>query len=517
MAEYRSSLTAQEIEDSLLKSKNTVSSASKIDEAVQFYKDSLSPLHITNLNSADSAYFTLSRSFTLDTEGDYVEFTARMTDMASAYAGTLGMVGKKEVASNNCIGYLSATDFRMRGNEATWLLFGDPGVQGDAWNTYKVVCEDVGTTYALYINGSKVGSSQTIVQPIIIDNIGASYGANYTSMEMKYFKVRKGNDVIEAYDFLGNSDLTNYNATETIIPGINLSDNSRLTVNFSFNKIEIFKPQPNGDHVRYTYERFINTDNTSLGGTANADNWRISLCDHIDSDGNYVGPITNGGNWETAIKVSGADDFMGGAAHGDEVLSHFVVLVDGVKVDHTTDQELDCFEIEFIQRSDLTVPPNGANAGSVCANDVKRWRFFSRKPNEFYHRVKWGTSQTITDSYLWMIPIRRKLNNDDTGTQITDTFMTGPLYEEVDMSNAGSNSTAYNGDASNGDVMIWGDTLGYSARTKFKKGWDAPNRQFFVSGSTSYNKNYFDCSGDITTSVGQIQEIELEFDINVKG
>ena len=513
MPQFQSTLTAQQMEDALVKSQNTTSSSKEIDKVVQYVGDNLAPTIVTKFESANQNYISLNEVLTLDSVGDYVEFEVFMTDMASAYQGTLGIVGIKNVVSNNVIGFLSATDFRMRGDDNTWLNFGNPGVAGNAWNKYKVIVSASGTDYELWVNDAFV-NTVTMSNPIKIDCIGAAYGVEFTSMEMKAFTIKSGNTVISTDEPTTDGRFTNHGAVKLVSSPVNFDKNSTLEVVFDGNSNFFVKHQQSDEStIDYDIKHFLNTDNTTTGGQSNGDSWTIYRVFHSGIEGTYT-QFVNAGNWESAIKIQGADDFMGGSAHGDEVHSTFSVLADGVKVDILTAQTIRCSQLEMIQVSELTAPPSSAHAGQVVADTIKRWVFKEKGDHKFYHKVTWKTIETLTDTYMFMVPIKRKLNGS-TGAQITDSAIRGPLYEEIDVTENTHPQEFLRQDAFDGQVRIWSNVSGYSVGVKILKGWDKPDREFFVSKSDSYNKLYFDYTGSgYVTAVDEVFETEVEFNLN---
>ena len=224
--------------------------------------------------------------------------------------------------------------------------------------------------------------------------------------------------------------------------------------------------------------------------------------------------ITTQGEFETAIRlkegVTLADDFIGGSSHGDEVLTSFISLIDGVKLDTTIASSGSTQKIEFIQKSEGFAPAGLTYAGTKVLDITKRWEFNKGAPNQLSNKIAWVYNVELQDTYLLMIPIKR---TDSLG-QITDTFIVSDEYTEVDVSSSGHTNPYYQLVNMGGEVRIWSDTSKISATVNILSGWgDLNASEFNVSPSVSYNKLYFDTSKTSSALIGDTTTLVSEFDI----
>ena len=64
----------------------------------------------------------------------------------------------------------------------------------------------------------------------------------------------------------------------------------------------------------------------------NCDLWRMSVVNALDENGAFLHPLTKAhAEWEMAIRLRDRPDFIGGAAHGDEIGEAPICCMDGAQ------------------------------------------------------------------------------------------------------------------------------------------------------------------------------------------
>jgi len=208
--------------------------------------------------------------------------------------------------------------------------------------------------------------------------------------------------------------------------------------------------------------------------------------------------------------IDGADDFMGGHVHGDEMMTNFLLLVDGVPLDPTSVCIKTANKIELMTLSNLSAPTGLPNVGQIVAKARKTMTFNCVKPNTHEVEVEWISEENIVNAYLMMVPIKRYENDDSTGKSITDTQLID--FEKVDVSQANHGAEAIIGDDFPQSVVLFGVESGVSASVKVLKGW-GENSKYITSGNSLYNKMYFSFYRNETMEVGQKMHSKAEFDV----
>lgn len=490
-------LEPTDVDNAILKSHNTQSTAEQIDESV--FNGNIVPLAFTKLNGT-SSYINLDKDYVLANDGDYVEFVCKWNNLSSYPNSTEGILGKNDGTTNNTIGLVSGNQLYIRGNTSTWMIFNigtlfNPSV----FNKFKL--DVVGTDLQLTLNNVVI-SSVALASPITINNIGRGYSTNYIACTFQSLKLSTSQGTLLSNDIINDTNLTKVDLLEDVFYKEN------LTVNYNgLDSFIVYKKQRNSKYIAYLFRHVVNA-------TINSDNWRIENA--ILTDENFVSTryLMTGGEWETAIKLKEgailADDFIGGQAHGDETLVNFTALIDGVKIDTSSSFSGKARKVEFLQATELFCPTGLTYAGTKVANTSKRWEFNESRYNKLFNRVDWVYNVELQDTYLFMIPIKR---TDSLG-QLTDTFTVSPLFDEIDVTNSWHSNPFYIGSAFGGSVREWSSVSNISADVNILKGWDTKaTAEFNVSPDTLFNKLYFDFTGISTASNGDIFDIEVEFDL----
>ena len=235
----------------------------------------------------------------------------------------------------------------------------------------------------------------------------------------------------------------------------------------------------------------------------NANNWRIDKCYACDDNLNVLFPITYDGEWEMAIQINGAPDFIGGNAHGDEVLTAFHVLIDGIEVsDITTIAEQYCKEIRIVETTLLYNPIDGATLSTrnefTPVGTHGREYIFNSDGLRLKQVVSLSTSLTLGASYMTMFPILRG-NDAVSQLQVTNAYIADNDYTEYDVSVGASGSAGYGWKRNVTMATIWGDDSGISATVEMLKQPNIDNtgaRQFQVQDTANaYNKLYWSICG----------------------
>jgi hypothetical protein len=248
-------------------------------------------------------------------------------------------------------------------------------------------------------------------------------------------------------------------------------------------------------------------DPSFADSTHNLDSWNFERAYECSRSGTVFTRILQicvAGSWETAILESGAADFVGSHAHGDEVLTATIFLVDGVLADLATTADRIGKTATFIQKSILY----RCNTMTPIANYTRRYDF-NHQGVVLTHDLEWIEGITIIDSYLTMLPIARL----DGATQITDSGLRNPGYSIEDLSIAGFPSVTTNNTTK---VNIWGATSGISAEVELLEFPVVGTREFNFSPSDLYNKLYFDTSSNYITTPGEVWRQKARYQITTR-
>ncbi len=296
-------------------------------------------------------------------------------------------------------------------------------------------------------------------------------------------------------------------AVETGAPAaLSSLDPDDIVVKVGADTVSIFVKGANPSSNKYLEQLLVHLVVAEAGvgsSQGNADLWRLSACYESTYDpetevftrGNT---ILNGGELECAIKESGAADYIGGV-HGDEKLTAMHFWADGKPVSLASAATIICREVQFNQVA--TLYRCNTTTAEVVATHVKDVSIYREggsliiRPRQY---VDWTQSLVIQAAMMPMLPIKR-LVNDTSGAQVTDTAMRLPLNTPEDVSVDGFTPIVTVGSLPK--AKIWGATSGISAEVEVFAAPDNPTRSFYIANPTSYNKFYYSVAGNITGAV----------------
>ena len=237
----------------------------------------------------------------------------------------------------------------------------------------------------------------------------------------------------------------------------------------------------------------------------------------------YANPMIKAGEWECALKEKGAVDFIGGVAHGDEMLTSVKFLLDGKNIDLTKSGSYLCKNITVIEHSKLF------RCDSLQEDHVANHiRYYDISKNEIIvtQRVTWLQSLTMERSYLTMLPICRQYgyNGGETAQPekpyITSMGITDYDYVPMELRFDGDKHSNYVHKKGIKMAQIWNDGTGYqmTAKVEILESNDLPNSSMAFTNSGQYNKMYFDyCGSDYVTSVNEVWKNKAKYTYDFKG
>lgn len=199
-----------------------------------------------------------------------------------------------------------------------------------------------------------------------------------------------------------------------------------------------------------------------------------------------VGEIITGGAWDLAIREKRASDFVGGVAHGDEVLTDYEIMVDGEVIDFTHVTKVEADQVVLELTSDIYRDNTITETAEIIA---KRSMLvtFNVDGVTTEQTIEFNSSIHLNKSYLAMLPALRKIDGS-TGDQITDTVKIN--NSEFDVSEKDFNIPQINFKPSE-YVELYGKNSGYFISVEVAEKSPDLNSLFMLSNAERYNKIYF--------------------------
>ena len=168
----------------------------------------------------------------------------------------------------------------------------------------------------------------------------------------------------------------------------------------STERVEIFIPTAIG-YVLYQFVHTIKAD-------TNANVWRMAYAMAYDDTLTKRYDITTQGEWECALHLKDRNDFSGGYAHGDEVMTDVAFWLDGKKVDITSYTDYTDFnELIITETSTLYDPDDHV---TVIAIHGSR-HIFNADGLTIQQTIDWNVTDTLTACYLAMFPPAKAVTN----------------------------------------------------------------------------------------------------------
>jgi hypothetical protein len=268
-----------------------------------------------------------------------------------------------------------------------------------------------------------------------------------------------------------------------------------------------------GKYVAYIIKNVVNA-------AKNSDVWRVHNIyeSTIGGDGNFLlgQEIFIEGEQECALQAQGWANFVGGSNHGNEQQLSFLAMADGVPITISPGQRLECRRFEMFQRSAGWRPGSTTETTWVPKGDqvydlLRRWEFTRDDGG-----VRWVLSNRVTHlvgltypggavgAYLAMACVARTHSN---GTVISNAATRDDRFWQIeDISQDGFAQITTQA----GDAKLWGPA-GYALEMRWLKGWDKPNRRFYVSSRVGMNKLYWDFVGAYTAPQGDVWDAAVEY------
>jgi hypothetical protein len=273
-----------------------------------------------------------------------------------------------------------------------------------------------------------------------------------------------------------------------------------------------------GKYVAYIIKNVVNA-------AKNSDVWRVHNIyeSTIGNDGAFTlgQEIFIEGEQECALQAQGWANFVGGSNHGNEEKISFLAMADGVPITLSAGQRLECRRFEMFQRSAGWRPGSTTETTWVPKGDqvydlLRRWEFTRDDggvrwvlSNRVQHLVGLTYPGGAVGAYLAMACVARTHSN---GTVISNAATRDDRFWQIeDVSQDGFAQITTQA----GDAKLWGPA-GYALEMRWLKGWDKPNRRFYISSRVGMNKLYWDFVGAYTAPQGDVWDAAVEYLLTTK-
>lgn len=233
----------------------------------------------------------------------------------------------------------------------------------------------------------------------------------------------------------------------------------------------------------------------------NADIWRLSVVYLCDDTLNSLYPISvENAEWDMALKMNGRPDFVGGYAHGDEIMTDVKFYVDGVETDITTlTAATEITKLNVVENSIGYDPLDGITQ----ALKHRKYYTVTHAGVRIDHRVEWLGDYDMGYSYLAMLPPPK------TYTDMYYTNITPATNIIQGASNKVDGATS---------VTVYGSESGlyYTMTVNYYNTFHEPHMFITDNAGGSYNKTYFAYVKSGSVKKGDVWETFTHYRIEKK-
>lgn len=270
---------------------------------------------------------------------------------------------------------------------------------------------------------------------------------------------------------------------------------SGISVEGANGGLHIYIPASKG-YIDHTYVHTVSADK-------NSDVWRLSLvyaCD--DSLENPVAITTANAEWDMALMLSGRPDFIGGWAHGDEIMTDVKFILDGKETAPAT--LIDVTEFNKLEIVENSVGYDPGNTDTAVLKHHKEYTV-NHAGIRLEQKVEWLGDYTVSHSYLAMMPPAKKY---------TDSYYTNITEPDVIDLSGGKQETV-DGATS---VTVYGEESGFYFTMTVNE-YDTfikPYMSIADNGGGAYNKMYFTFVKNGNVAKGDVWETFTHYRIEHK-
>lgn len=262
-------------------------------------------------------------------------------------------------------------------------------------------------------------------------------------------------------------------------------------------RLYIYVPTTSG-YIRYNFAHNVNA-------SRNSNCWVIHPLYAVTDALTERYAVTTSGEFECALRIDGSPDFMGGSAHGSEIVTDIHVLIDGTEITPSSIVSLtECDEIRVIERSNLYDPNDEVTLTAIHGKEY----IWTKDKLIINQSVVWQAVESLKTSYLAMFPIAKTAVDNITPN---DTFETLALPGNGYIRRAGIDA-----------ITTWSDTLGLIATFSIPR-WDINGSslvnvgEFQVTDNNggAYHKMYYECLTSGNVGVGDAWKTTTEYTIQI--
>ena len=145
--------------------------------------------------------------------------------------------------------------------------------------------------------------------------------------------------------------------------------------------------------------------------------WMAAAADGRPAQGSATA-LTTAAEWELAFKLTGRPDFAGGYIHGNEVMTDFQVMIDGVNVDYTTltNNYYPFDDLRIRETSVLYDPNDNDRSISESTQIVKHGREYVINADEGHalqinQSARWLVDAPLDNCFMAMFPPSKSYTN----------------------------------------------------------------------------------------------------------
>lgn len=270
-----------------------------------------------------------------------------------------------------------------------------------------------------------------------------------------------------------------------------------LRINKTANEFTVYQEQPSGKHLGYTM-RYSDRPYVEGVKTSNVKLWSFKDASEYSQDGSKLRTFYQNATQDLMIRESKVTDYMGGDAHGDEILQSVELFVDGKEIGIDESHIINCKEVKLVQTTHLyrdTIYTNGELEHVATA---RKLHIFNKDGYMLDVTLKFHESVTLRECQIGAVSMNRK---DEENNNLVEKAIFSNSLAEVDLQEVTSDYV-YVDNAEK--VYITGNNAGINWKTN-RLSNEQNNRTWVNTSNANMVKLYSSyCSNGYTTEIDEV-------------
>lgn len=174
----------------------------------------------------------------------------------------------------------------------------------------------------------------------------------------------------------------------------------------------VFQKQPSGKFLGYSF-RHSKRPYLVESNNSNVDVWSFKDASEYSEEGSILRSFYTNTTQDLMIREQHVNDYMGGDAHGDEILDSVEIYVDGRLIDIGRDVEFNCKEVKMVQITKLYRDTSYTNGRLEHLATARKVHIININGYDLDVTVQFHEALTLRECQIGAISMFRKAGGSD--------------------------------------------------------------------------------------------------------